>query len=94
MSGVFILPEDKTAKWWSQVKHMKVLWRFTAGTSFATSVMASRAVDGRRSKYQGDVIVCYDPPGLRLLSKLEPPRPAAAQSTEGSDDRRHPWRSE
>lgn len=85
-SGVFVLPEDKTAKWWSQVKHMKVLWRFTAGTRFATNVMATRAVDGRQNKYQGDVIVCYDPPGLRLLRKLEAPRPAAPQSTEGSDD--------
>lgn len=63
-SGVFILPEDKRAKWWPYVKSMRVLRHFAPDTKFATSVMAMSEGAGPRRKA---VTVFYDAPGIKLL---------------------------
>jgi RNase H-like domain found in reverse transcriptase/Reverse transcriptase (RNA-dependent DNA polymerase)/Integrase zinc binding domain/Aspartyl protease/Chromo (CHRromatin Organisation MOdifier) domain len=67
-SAVFILPEDKTAKWWSYTRGMKLLRRYAAGSEFASHVMATPyGKSGRYKLFQGAVAVFLDPKGLKLL---------------------------
>jgi Aspartyl protease len=67
-SAIFILPEDKTARWWSYTKGMKLLRRYAAGSEFAHHVMATpHGKSGRRKLFQGAVVVFHDPRGFKLL---------------------------
>ena len=66
-SGVFVLPEDKRARWWPFVKSMRVLRHYAPHTDVATSVMAML---GGRCQRRMAVSVFYDARGAKLLRGL------------------------
>lgn len=67
-SGVFILPEDRRAKWWPYVRSMRVLRRYAPTTDFATSVMA---MAGAGSSQRHFVVVLHDAVGIKLLQRTQ-----------------------